>query len=415
MKFWSSRIKITVFSVAIIAIVFFTGFYIGTKEGGKITPADSSDFLNQKANIPDADTKADFGILWEVWGALNEKFVPASTTQKVSEQEKIWGAAKGLADSLKDPHTVFMPPEDAKIFEGSINGNFSGVGMEIDMKNDIVTVVAPLKGSPAERAGILPGDKIIKIDGESTYGMNVYDAVKKIRGEKGTPVVITIMRKNKDEQIDIKIIRDIINIPTIATKLRDDKIFVISLYNFSAISPNLFREAIREFKESGSSRLILDLRGNAGGYLEAATDMASWFLSAGKIIVTEDYGEGKEDKNKIHRSKGYDIFNDNLEFVILVDSGSASASEILAGALKEHGVAKLVGTNTFGKGSVQELISISDSSSLKVTVARWLTPNGKSISDGGLTPDYIVEMKKEDREANRDPQMDKAIKLLLTK
>ncbi len=193
-----------------------------------------------------------------------------------------------------------------------------------------------------------------------------------------------------------------------------DGVFIIRLYSFTAVSPNLFREALRKFVENGTTnKLIIDLRGNPGGYLESATDIASWFLPLGKVVVTEDYG-GKE-PNKIHRSKGYDIFNNNLKMAILVNGGSASASEILAGALSEYGKAILVGTKTFGKGSVQELIKITPETSLKVTVARWLSPNGNSFSHDGLEPDEIVEITEDDVdyiEDGGDPQLDKAIELL---
>ena len=187
--------------------------------------------------------------------------------------------------------------------------------------------------------------------------------------------------------------------------------FVISLHNFSAISANLFRDALREFIESGTDKMILDLRGNPGGFLEAAIDMASWYLPAGKMVVTEDFGDNG--KPRVHRSKGYNIFTDKLKMAILINQGSASASEILAGALQQHGKATLVGTRSFGKGSVQELVKITPDTSLKVTVARWLTPNGSSISDGGLSADVEVEFTTEDFEAGEDPQLDKAVELLL--
>ena len=187
-------------------------------------------------------------------------------------------------------------------------------------------------------------------------------------------------------------------------------VFIIRLYNFSANSPSLFRESLREFAVSGKDKLILDLRGNPGGYLEAAVDMASWFLPAGKVIVREDFG--KKAEPVVYRSKGYDVFNESLKMVILVNAGTASASEILAGALSEHGKAKLVGEKTFGKGSVQELVKVTSDSSLKITVARWLTPNGVSISKNGLKPDIEVPITKEDLENKRDVQIDKAIQLL---
>ncbi|MFN4181162.1 MAG: S41 family peptidase, partial [Candidatus Paceibacteria bacterium] len=222
---------------------------------------------------------------------------------------------------------------------------------------------------------------------------------------------LTIFHESDVEPKEIKIVRDIINVPTLDTELRKDGIFVIRLYSFSANSAELFRNAIKEFTESNTDKMLLDLRGNPGGYLEAAVDMASWFLDNGKAVVIEDYGAGKE-QNK-YRSNGYDIFNENLKFVILIDGGSASASEILAGAMQDYKKAKLVGTKTYGKGSVQEVVEITKDTILKVTVANWLTPNGNSISKKGLTPDYEVKVTPKDLENKKDPQLDKAVELLL--
>lgn len=402
---------ILAFSVAI----FFVGFYVGNN-GSNDSISKTDEISNVTCNVKDASGKnvenIDLSDFWAVWSTLNDKFV-SSTTTKVTSKEKIWGAIEGLTGSFGDPYTVFFPPKEAEVFQTSIDGNFSGVGMEIGIKDEQLTVVAPLKGTPAEKAGMLTGDKIIAINGKNTTGISVDEAVQQIRGERGTKVKLTVMRKDVSKSFDVEIVRDTITIPTIDTKLRDDGIFVISLYNFSAVSPNLFKNALKEFVDSKSNKLILDLRGNAGGYLGAAVDMASWFLPEGKVVVTEDFGEKNKEENNIHRSKGYNIFNENLKFVIVVNEGSASASEILAGALREQGVAKLVGTNTFGKGSVQELVNIgNDKASLKVTVAHWLTPNGKSISNGGLTPDYKVENTAKDKENKIDRQMDKAVEVL---
>jgi carboxyl-terminal processing protease len=209
----------------------------------------------------------------------------------------------------------------------------------------------------------------------------------------------------------LKIVRDTINIPTLDTELRPDGVFVIRLYSFTANSADLFRDAIKKFTESNTDKLLLDLRGNPGGYLDAAVSMASWFLPTGKVVVTEDYGPGKDPT--IHRSLGYNIFSDQLKFVILIDGGSASASEILAGALHDQGKAKLVGAQSFGKGSVQEVVKVTPDTLLKVTVAHWLTPNGTSISLKGLTPDYKVDFTAKDAEAKKDPQLNKAVDLLL--
>jgi carboxyl-terminal processing protease len=402
--------KYSVFLTAIIILfiagAFFVGFFVGSEDNNKISSAIP---ISTDGSLP-ADI-IDFSPLWKAWNVINEKFVPATTTATVTDEDKLYGTIQGLALSLGDPYTVFFPPEDAEIFASDIRGNFEGVGMEIGIRDKVLTVIAPLKGNPAERAGIMTGDKVLKIDGVSTDGMTIDKAVKLIRGEGGTKVSLTIFREGEDELLNIDIIRGTIQIPTIDTKLRDDGVFVIKLHNFSAISTNLFRDALREFVISGTDKMILDLRGNPGGFLEAAIDMASWFLPTGKVVVTEDFGENGSPR--IHRSKGYNIFTDKLKMVILMNQGSASASEILAGALSQHGKAKLVGARSFGKGSVQELVDITPDTSLKVTVARWLTPNGSSISDGGLAPDIEVEFTKEDLEADRDPQFEKAVELLL--
>ena len=353
-------------------------------------------------------TISDFGSFWKAWNIINEKYVD---NDNVLTQDKIWGAIQGLASSLGDPYTSFLPPKESTFFEENISGNFGGVGMEIDVKDDVLTVVSPLKGTPAERAGILSGDQVLAVDEKSTQGLTVEDAVGLIRGEVGTSVNLTILREGELGTFDVSVIRDVIKIPVIEKELRPDGIYVIRLFSFSAISADEFRQALRDFVKTEGDKLILDLRGNPGGYLDAAVDIASWFLPAGKVIVTEDYG--KNGDNLIHRSSGYDIFNDKLKFVILINQGSASASEILAGALNEHGVAKTVGMRTFGKGSVQELIDITDDTSIKVTVAKWLTPSGKSISEGGVTPDVEVDYTAKDFEEGSDPQLAKAVEILL--
>ena len=351
----------------------------------------------------------DFSPFWKSWNIIDEKFVGVATT--TGEQERVWGAVKGLVESLEDPYSVFLPPADSETFAENISGNFGGVGMEIGMRNEFLTVIAPLKNTPAEKAGIIAGDKIILIDEEGTAGLNIDEAVRLIRGPVGTSVKLTISRKDVEEPLEITVKRAIITIPTIDTEKRVDGIFVIKLYNFSGNSPQLFREALREFVLFGTDKLLIDTRGNVGGFLEAAVDITSWFLPAGKVIVTEDFG-GKNE-NIIYRSKGYDIFNENLKLVILVDKGSASATEIFAGALREHEIATLVGEKTFGKGSVQELIDITDDTSLKITVAHWLTPNGNSISKDGITPDIEVKITPEEIEAGEDPQLKKAVEILL--
>lgn len=403
----TERYKQAVITLILGGLVFFAGFNVGEKKA-----------INEKPplNILNATStdSADLASFWKAWNILDERFVKkSSTTPDITSQDKVWGAISGLAASYGDPYTVFFPPVESKAFGEEISGSFGGVGMEIAIKDGFLTVVAPLKGTPAYNAGVKSGDRLVSIGDKSAIGMSTEEAISLIRGKSGTTVNITFAREGVKEPLVKSITRANIEIPTVDTKMTNEGVFVISLYNFSANSPNLFRGALREFVESGSDKLVLDLRGNPGGYLEAALDMASWFLPAGKTVVTEDFGKSKDPL--VYKSKGYDIFTPKLKMVILVDNGSASAAEILAGALREYDKAVLIGTNTFGKGSVQELVNITSDTSLKVTVAHWFTPNGVSISDGGLKPDIEVKLTPENTKDGNDPQLGEAVKYLLSK
>lgn len=396
---------------------FGLGAYVGIS-GSLSEPveAQSLPVITNVSSIPesssgDRPTEAQIAQFWRAWDLLSDNFVKtnASGTMPTTE-ERMWAAIGGLAESYGDPYTVFFPPEEAQEFQQEISGSFSGVGMELGSRDGALTVVAPLKNTPAERAGMQSGDVIISIDGVPSRTMAVEEAVKRIRGKVGTTVELMVERAGKT--FEVSITRAEISVPIIETSRKGD-VFVISLYSFSGNSPNLFRGALREFFESGSTKLVLDLRGNPGGYLEAAVDMASFFLPVGDPVVTEDY-DGK-DVNLVHRSYGYNVFaNKKLSMVVLVNGGSASASEILAGALQQHGVAKLIGSKTFGKGSVQQLMELGGGAELKVTIARWLTPNGTSISDGGLTPDIVVDRTPAQVAEGKDPQMDSALSWLAT-
>ena len=400
-----AKIYITI-AVILASGAFVVGIYIGAQPDSKVDAI----IIQNEVSAP---VGVDLTPLWKAWNTLDTRFVPASSTApKLTDEEKLFGAIQGLAEAYGDPYTVFLPPVEAEIFEDDISGSFGGVGMEIIIDSGILSVVTPLKNTPADRAGILPGDRIFLIDGNSTDGITIDKAVSQIRGEIGTEVVLTISREGVDELLEIPVERDVIQIPTVDYELLDNGVFVISLYNFNANANNLFRQALREFSISDSNKLILDLRGNPGGFLEIAIDVASWFLPAGEIIVTEDFGFGGGDPRH-HRSRGYNIFGDDLQLAILVNQGSASASEIVTGALQEHGKATVIGAPTFGKGSVQELVKVTPDSSLKVTIAQWLTPDGKSISDGGITPDIEVLLTQEDIDRGDDPQMTAALHTVL--
>ncbi|MEK7576039.1 MAG: S41 family peptidase [Patescibacteria group bacterium] len=396
------RIVIVVISISLISGSFIGGVYLGYNNKPSIQ--NITTLFNKEEDKP---VEVDFSPFWKSWDVIQSKYV---SKEKLNNQDMVWGAIKGLVGSTGDPYSTFFPPEQNKIFQEDIRGNFGGIGIEIGIRNNILTVISPLKNTPAYKASLKTNDKILKINDTSTENLSVEEAVTLIRGEIGTKVKLTIFREEKKEPFEVTIVRDVINVPTIDTETKPGGIFVIKLYNFGAQSTETFRKALRSFIESGNDKLIIDLRGNAGGYLDASVDIASWFLPAGETVVIEKSGSGEEN---VFRSRGYDIFK-NLPLVVLVNNGSASAAEILAGALQDHGLTKLVGEKTFGKGSVQELVTITTNpeTSLKITVAKWLTPNGRSISDNGLDPDIKVEMKDEDVEKGKDPQMDKAIEIL---
>ncbi|PIR83373.1 hypothetical protein COU19_00710 [Candidatus Kaiserbacteria bacterium CG10_big_fil_rev_8_21_14_0_10_56_12] len=357
------------------------------------------------------DQTVDMTAFWKAWNSLRANYVITHASSTLpTNKEMVYGAIKGLADSYGDPYTVFLPPQESKAFAESISGSFGGVGMEIDVKDGILTVVAPLKGTPAEAAGIKAGDDIVAIDGSSTDGLSTEAAVSKIRGPIGSTVDLSIVRDGK--LLDIKIVRATIQVPETDDGLdAASGVYHIALYEFTGNSAQLFDTALSRFKQSGSHKLVIDLRGNPGGYLDSAVDIASHFLPKGATVVTEDFG-GKQ-KNQIHTSRGYGDIPASTKIAVLIDGGSASASEILAGALKDAHAATLIGTQSFGKGSVQQLIGL-DGGSLKITVARWITPAGHWIMGNGITPTITSTVTQKDIDAHQDPQMARAIQFLTT-
>jgi carboxyl-terminal processing protease len=392
---------------------FFSGLQVG--QGVSLVRADTQaasifSFFAKTSTVEESPGEPDLTHFWSVWELLEEKFAVSSSSQSLTDEDLVEGAIEGLVDAYNDPYTVYMSEEDTTKFDQNIAGNFSGVGMEVGLREDLITVIAPLPDTPAERAGIIAGDVVVKIDDKSTERMSVDEAVNLIRGEKGTVVALQIYREGETEFLDISITRDTITIPTVKSEELADA-FYISIYSFNAVAEAQVAEALVQYQKTNNKPLILDVRGNPGGYLQSAVAIAGYFLPAGKVVVKEEFSDSAEDET--FRSRGQQVrpFTPK-NLVVLVDNGSASASEILAGALKDHGVATVIGSQTFGKGSVQELIKLDGGSSLKVTVARWLTPNGTSISEGGLTPDIVVERTIEDRQAEVDPQKEAALRFL---
>lgn len=389
-------------SVLVIVASFGGGIYVGYRERPAIEKVKG--VISQETTKPQ---EVNFGQFWEVWSLVEAKFVDRA---EIDRKKLVNGAIAGMVKALGDPHTVFFPPREAKQFREDVRGNFGGIGAEIGIRKDTLTIIAPIKGSPAERAGLKAGDKIFKINASSTADMTLEEAVNTIRGEVGTTVKLAITHNGSDEIKEVEIKRGTIVIPVLDTEDKGNGIFYIHLLNFNEKSAFEFRKAVRDYLSSGANKIIFDLRGNPGGFLDSAVDIASWFIPAGEVVARERFADGSE---TLYRSSGYRLL-ENVPIVVLANQGSASASEILAGALRDTRGVKLVGDKTFGKGSVQEVDDLAGGASIKITIAKWLTPKGTSIDEKGLEPDIKVEVKKEDAEAGKDPQLDKATEILKT-
>lgn len=390
--------KLLTVGIFIFGIVLFFGgiiFYAGLQSGRQ----------NCKVCPP---TEIDFSLFWEAYHTLKNSFIDK---EKINVEKIIYGAISGMTKSLEDPYTVFLTPEEAKRFDEDVSGTFEGIGVEIGIRKGQLQVIAPIEGTPAQKAGLRNGDKILKINEISTMDITLEEAVNLIRGPKGTKVILTIFRNGWDETKEIEIERDVINVP--ATKLEfkeisGQKIAYLQIYHFTLDAEDYFKKNVFEILANPTKKIILDLRNNPGGYLEEAKNIAGWFLKKGETIFIEEFANGEK---KEYKSKGTGILSD-YKIVVLINEGTASGAEILAGALRDKGGIMLVGTKTFGKGSVQQIEKLSNGSILKVTIARWLTPNGDLITDKGLEPDIKIETTFKDEMQGKDPQLEKALEIL---
>lgn len=377
-------------------LVFFGGLQIGS---GAWSLSFSRQAVQANKDLPN---RLDYSSVDKVYADLKRKF-----DGPLDEQKLLDGLKKGLVEAAGDPYTVFMNEEEATAFNESLTGSFGGIGAELAKKDDAVVVVAPIAGTPADKAGLRAQDTIVSINDQDATGISVEEAVKRIRGEAGTTVKLGVLRGQ--ERLDFTITREKITIPSVTTSYAEnDTIGIISISQFSQDTAELVDAAANEFKQKGVKGIIIDVRNNPGGYLNSAVDISGKWLKKGQTIV-EEKRDGKTVESFTAKTTG--TLN-GIPTVVLVNEGSASASEILAGALKDNKAAQLVGVTTFGKGSVQETVVYEKGGLLKVTVARWFTPGGNNISESGIEPDVKVEVTQDDITNKRDPQKDKAIEVL---
>lgn len=396
------------FIIFLIGGSYFVGYKKGQEKGGSntnsgsvIAPEDAV-FLNKDSG----DKTIDFSLFWKVWSILRDKYVDRAN---LDATKLFYGAIDGMLAATGDPYTTFFSPEENAAFKEDISGTFSGIGAEMGMKDEVITVIAPLDESPAEKAGLLAGDRIIEINGEKTTNLTLDDAVKKIRGDKGTDVKLTIFRDGEDSTRDITVTRDTIVVKSVKFEMKDNNIALIRVSRFGDDTAEGFADAVKQAKEKNATGVIIDLRNNPGGYLEAAVSMGSLMIPSGKTVVMEESSNGTRKEMK---TRGGDVLS-GIKTVVLINQGSASASEILSGALRENrDNVTLVGKKSFGKGSVQELIPVTKDTAVKVTVAKWLTPKGNQINHVGISPDVEVDITRDDLLAKKDPQMDRALELL---
>lgn len=392
---------ITVWFV-LVAILFYTiGFQMGHK--GMVFAPKEFKVINQQ----DQPQVVDYNLLWTALNILNTKFID----KPVNPKSLLYGAIRGAVQSVGDPYTDFFEPKALDSFKSDLKGSFDGIGAEIGKKNGLITVVAPLPDSPAERAGLKAQDIIVQVNGKSTADWSVEQAVNEIRGLKGTEVTLTVYRESKGQPFDLKITRDKIAVKSVRLEYKEvdgKKIAVIGISKFGDDTKDLFDKAVADVLTKSVSGLVIDVRNNPGGYLQTAVEIASNWVPKGETIVTEAHSDGTSQK---FNSLGFNKLA-AIKTVILINGGSASASEILSGALHDFKIAQLIGEKSFGKGSVQELIDLPDGSAVKVTVAKWITPNGKNLNKDGLVPDTEVKLTEENVKDGKDVQMEAALQAL---
>ncbi len=392
-------------TIVLLVALTIGSYFQGMKMGARGYVFDGKNFtvVNQNSGPKNVD----YSLLWQTLEELNQKYID----KPIDQQKVLFGAVQGAVAAVGDPYTAFFDPKQYSDFKTELGGSFEGIGAEVGLKDGAVVIVAPLEDSPAKKAGVLAGDILLKIDNEDATGLSLEQAVSKIRGPKGTKVTLGLYRPATKKQIDITITRatiDVVSVKYHTEEKNGKKIEVIKIDRFGDDTEGLFRKAAMEAQSKNVDGIVLDLRDDPGGYLNGAVAISSYWVNAGDLVVSEKRSDGTSNDLK---AEGNNILG-KIPTVVLINGGSASAAEIVTGALHDHNKAKTVGAKSFGKGSVQELIDLPQATALKVTVAKWYTPNGINITKNGLEPDIKVERSAEDIAAGKDAQIDKAYELL---
>lgn len=399
----NNKIKIwakTISAILLLFFIYFLGYSIGIKEGRDYSPPGY--IKNAKNTVA---SEVDFSLFWQSWNKVRELYIGES-----NPQDMLYGAIAGMVQSLGDPYSVFLEPSDNQKLMTDLSGEFDGIGAELTIQNSEIVVVAPLPETPSEKAGLRAKDIIIKIDGQDTKDMALSEAVDKIRGKAGTVVKLTVVRTKVDEPIELSITRDKIEIPSVTLDIQNyqnKKIAILKIVQFNDNTLDLATQYAKDIANSNIDGIILDLRNDPGGYLDSSIKVSGLFVDKGSVAVIE---VDKDGSKKEYRTDNEPILK-NYQIATLVNGGTASAAEIVAGALSDHGRTSIVGEKTFGKGSVQVLEPLIFGSSLKVTIAKWLTPKGNEIDGVGIKPDFEIKNENDDV----DSQLDKARSVLLEK
>ncbi len=398
----------------LVIFLVIGSFFLGFEKGQKNPIAIQHDIPINQAIIENKNPskiKVDFSLFWKVWDLVKKKHIDSN---KLNAQKMVYGAINGMLKATGDPYTNFFNPQESRDFSQDIAGSFEGIGAELGVKNKILTVIAPLDNSPAQKAGLMTGDKIIKVNNKIVSDLSIDQAVDLIRGEKGTIVKLTIIRKGEEKTKEIAITRDVIELKSVTVNLKKfqkNRIAYVRITQFSENTDQEFDVAMSKIITAKSKGIILDLRNNPGGLLNKAVAIASRMIPAGKVVVSEEDSNGKiQSLNTLGGDK-----LSSIPMVVLINEGSASAAEILSGALRDDRGVILIGKTSFGKGSVQQLINLSGGSSIKITIAKWLTPKGNYIMKKGIKPDIKVNMTLDDYKNKRDPQLKKALEVIENK